>query len=169
MEGHLRDAVAAGVAVHDLAACRAFIWWHDAIYEPEASPGHNETRSAELCRADMITSGYPAATIERTVTMIEATARHTPPDPATAPDAALMLDIDLSILGALPEIYENYAHAIRCEYRHVAHETYRPARARILRGFLDRPALYLTDWARDRWEAMARANLTSEIAALARG
>jgi len=166
MERHLRDALDAGVAIGDLPACRAFIWWHDAIYEPEASSGHNELRSAELCRAEMDAIGCDMATIERTAAMIEATARHVPPDPTIAPDAPLMLDIDLSVLGASADTYDRYAHAIRREYRHVADQTYREARARILRGFLDRPALYLTNWARARWEEQARANLAREIAAL---
>lgn len=169
MEGHLRDALAAGVTVHDLPACQAFIWWHDAIYEPEASPGHNERRSAELCRAEMSVSGYDAGTIQRAVAMIEATARHTPPEAAAAPDAPLMLDIDLSILGAPPTAYEHYAEAIRREYVHVAEDAYREGRARILRSFLDRPALYLTGWARGQWDGPARTNLAWEIAALTVG
>ena len=166
MERHLRDALAAGETVHDLPACQAFIWWHDAIYEPEASPGHNERRSAELCRAEMSASGYEAATIARVVAMIEATARHVLPEAATAPDAPLMLDIDLSILGASPAAYERYAQAIRREYAHVAEGPYREGRARILRSFLARPALYLTDWARGRWDGPARTNLAWEVAVL---
>ena len=166
MEGHLRDALAAGVTVHDLPACQAFIWWHDAIYEPEASPGHNELRSAELCAAEMAASGYEPAAIQRAVAMIEATARHTAPEAATAPDAPLMLDIDLSILGASPSAYEHYAHAIRREYAHVAEQAYREGRARILQSFLARPALYLTTWARGRWDGSARTNLVWEITVL---
>ena len=165
MERHLDAAIEDGVAVHDPVSCRAFIWWHDAIYEPEAAHGRNETRSAELCRAEMAT-GHDPAVIERTVAMIEATARHVPPPPEIAPDAPLMLDIDLSILGATPDAYRAYADAIGREYAHVATAAYCTARARILRGFLDRPALYLNDWARDRWEAAARANLAAEIVAL---
>lgn len=166
MADHLREALAAGVTVHDLPACQAFIWWHDAIYEPEASPGQNERRSAELCAAEMAASGYEAPTVQRAVAMIEATARHVPPESAVAPDAPLMLDIDLSILGASSAAYAHYARAIRREYAHVAEDAYREGRARILRGFLDRPALYLTDWARGRWDGPARANLAWEIAAL---
>jgi predicted metal-dependent HD superfamily phosphohydrolase len=169
MEGHLREALAAGVIVSDPTACRAFIWWHDAIYEPEASPGHNELRSAELCRAEMSALGYDTAAIRRAVAMIEATARHTPPAAATAPDAALMLDIDLSILGVAPNAYRHYAQAIRREYAHVPEHAYRAGRARILQGFLARPALYLTDWARNRWERSARSNLAGEIAELSAG
>jgi predicted metal-dependent HD superfamily phosphohydrolase len=166
MEGHLRDALATGVTVHDLPACQAFIWWHDAVYEPEASPSHNELRSAELCGAEMAASGYEPVAIQRAVAMIEATARHTAPEATTAPDAPLMLDIDLSILGASPGAYEQYAHAIRHEYAHVAEQAYREGRARILREFLIRPTLYLSDWARSRWDRSARTNLAWEIAAL---
>ena len=169
MERHLRDALAAGIIVHDPSACQAFIWWHDAIYEPEASPGHNEMRSAELCAAEMAVSGYDTATIQRAVAMIEATACHTPPDTSAAPDAPLMLDIDLSVLGASPTAYQQYAQAIRREYAHVAEGPYSEGRARILRGFLDRTTLYLTDWARQRWDAAARTNLAWEVALLIAG
>lgn len=167
MERHLDDARVDGVTVHDPAACRAFIWWHDAIYEPEAPPGRNEARSAELCRTEMAAVGDDPARIDRTVAMIEATARHVAPLPDIAPDAPLMLDIDLSILGASRDAYRAFAEAIRREYAHVADADYRAGRARILQGFLDRAPIYLTAWARERWEEAARANLAWEIATLA--
>ena len=166
MEEQLGDALAAKVKVDDLLACRAFIWWHDAIYEPEAPHGRNEARSAELCHAEMTASGADPATIARAVAMIEATARHMPPFTAIAPDAPLMLDIDLSILGASPEAYARYADAIRHEYRHVAEPAYREGRVRILQGFLARPVIFLTDWASRRWDAQARINLAGEVALL---
>jgi len=166
MEVHLHDAIEAGAGITDIPACRAFIWWHDAIYEPEARPHRNEMRSAQLCEAEMTASGYEPATIRRAVAMIEATARHLPPAATIAPDAPLMLDIDLSIMGASRGAYEQYARAIRCEYGHVAEPAYREGRARILRGFVARPAIYLTDWGLRRWEVAARGNLAWEIDAL---
>jgi predicted metal-dependent HD superfamily phosphohydrolase len=163
MEGHLRDAIAAGVDVHDLPACRSFIWWHDAIYEPEAPHGSNETRSAELCRSEMAATGEDPKVIAQAVAMIEATARHVPPARDVAPDAPLMLDIDLSVLGAPRGSYRDYAEAIRREYAHVADAPYREGRANILQGFLARPDIYLTDWARNRWDAAARAILPGRL------
>ncbi|MES2043938.1 MAG: hypothetical protein V4475_08660 [Pseudomonadota bacterium] len=166
MEEHLLAATDAGVAVCNAPACHAFIWWHDAIYDPEAAPGHNEMRSAELCRAEMSGVGADLNVIAQAAAMIEATARHIAPPAEIAPDAPLMLDIDLSILGAARDAYRAYADAIRREYAHVADAAYSEGRARVLRGFLDRPDLYLTGWARDRWDANARDNLAWEIGLL---
>jgi predicted metal-dependent HD superfamily phosphohydrolase len=57
---------------------------------------------------------------------------------------------------------------VRAEYRHVTDDEWRIGRAAVLEGFLERPAIYSTPTARDRWETRARANLTAELASLDR-
>ena len=45
-------------------------------------------------------------------------------------------------------------------------DVFRAARASILRPFLDREAIYATDFARESWEDAARANLAAELGLL---
>jgi len=161
---HLDRAIADGVALADPVAAAGFILWHDAIYDPQAPHGRNELLSAELCRAEMAAIA-DALSVARACTAIEATIRHLLPD-GDCPDAALLLDIDLSILGADEATFAVYDRAIRAEYAHVAGPDYRTGRAAILRRFLDRDRLYLTDWGAGRWEQAGRANLAAAIARL---
>lgn len=161
---HLAVAEADGVPLADRDAAIGFVLWHDAIYDPQAGGGRNERLSAALCRAEMapIAAG---ASVERAARAIEATIGHQLPGGDT-PDAALLLDIDLSILGADEAGFDAYDAAIRREYAHVPEVDYVAARNAVLRAFLARARLYLTDWGHARWEAAARANLERAIARL---
>ena len=161
---HLERAIADGVELADPVAAAGFVLWHDAIYDPQAPHGRNELLSAELCRTEMAAIADPVP-VARACTAIEATIRHLLPK-GDCPDAALLLDIDLSILGADEATFAVYDQAIRAEYAHVAEPDYCAGRAAILRRFLDRDRLYLTDWGADRWEKAARANLAAAIARL---
>jgi predicted metal-dependent HD superfamily phosphohydrolase len=152
--------------LHDAEAVRCAILLHDAIYEPRRKD--NESRSAALA-AEMLKDVVPEATLGRTLRLIEATAHHAIPAglPADeAADMALFLDMDLSILGAPPAIFDAYEAGVRHEYREVPPAAFSAGRAAILEGFLAREALYFSDWGRDRFEASARANLARSIAAL---
>ena len=64
--------------------------------------------------------------------------------------------------------YSTYVTGVRAEYRHVTDDEWRIGRAAVLEGFLERPTIYSTPTARDRWETRARANLTAELASLDR-
>lgn len=164
MLGHCETARADGVAVADSDAAVGFVLWHDAIYDRRSGGGRNERLSAELCRSEM--SGLASErSVEHAVAAIEATATHRVPD-AACPDAALLLDIDLSVLGADAAVFDDYDEAIAREYAHVPAADYAAGRHAILAAFLARDRLYLTDWAHRRWQAAARANLRRTIARL---
>ena len=161
---HLEQAGADGVAIADSDAAISFILWHDAIYDPQSGGGRNERLSAELCRAEMATVASERS-VGRAVAAIEATITHRLPE-GDCPDGALLLDIDLSILGADAAAFDAYDVAIAREYSHVPSQEYRAARAAILTRFLERDRLYLTDWGYARWEVAARDNLRRAIAGL---
>lgn len=153
--------------VDDLDAVVAAAFYHDAIYEPQ-NPA-NERASARLARRDLtaLAAFEPARWIEPRVesvaTMIEGTATHLdPPDL----DTAVLYDADLAVLGADVAGYDAYSAGVRAEYRHVTDDDWRVGRTSVLEAFLARPAIYATDTGRERWEERARANLTSELAAL---
>jgi hypothetical protein len=85
--------------------------------------------------------------------------------PATL-DAALLIDVDLAILGAAPGRFDEYERQVRQEYSWVPGFLVRRKRREILEGFLARPHVYFTDHFRARCEARARANLARSIAQL---
>jgi predicted metal-dependent HD superfamily phosphohydrolase len=104
----------------------------------------------------------PPECVERVVALIQSTAHHS----AAKGDAALLADIDLAILGAPPTRYRRYERDVRSEYAAVADVQYRAARARVLRGFLERLAIYRTPYFASRLEAQARSNLSNALSAL---
>jgi predicted metal-dependent HD superfamily phosphohydrolase len=84
----------------------------------------------------------------------------------TEPDAALLCDIDLSILGRMPEVFDEFEQRIRREYTWVPETVYRSARGEILAGFLRRRSVYQTDYFRGRYESQARTNLERSLKVL---
>ena len=81
--------------------------------------------------------------------------------------AALVVDIDLSILGRPPAAFDAFDQAIRKEYAWVPGFLYRQKRRQLLQHLLDRPVLYAIPALRDRFEASARANLERALGRLA--
>ena len=142
------------------------LYWHDAIYDPQAKD--NEEQSAVLLEQEA-RDHLPAEDIAFAASIVRATTAHKLPDQLGAKDkedTALFLDLDLSILGAPVHVYDRYETDIRKEYAFVPLEAYRAGRGAILNGFLARERLYLTDLAHTEWDAPARANLKRAIAAL---
>ena len=134
----------------DPAAVELALWYHDAVYNPLASD--NEERSAKLA-----IEGLTDTTFARRVEdLILATKHRVEP---TDPDAQLLADIDLSILGQRWERFAEYETQIRKEYAMVPEPIFKVKRAEILRSFLDRARIYSTPFFRDRLEVQARANL----------
>jgi predicted metal-dependent HD superfamily phosphohydrolase len=80
-------------------------------------------------------------------------------------DEQVMLDVDLSILGAPWEDYEAYARGVRDEYvpAVTTAERFRIGRSDFLMRMLERPSVYLTEEGRRRWESHARANMQREL------
>lgn len=164
---HIEDCLAQVAASTDMdenqrALMDAAIWFHDAIYDSTRSD--NEAESAKRAADRLAVEGAPQAFIDEVVRLILLTAGHS----VQAGDAigARLVSIDLSILGADRDRYDAYAAAIREEYAHVPEPLYRAGRAAILGRFLESEALFADPIWAARFEALARANLTREIAAL---
>jgi predicted metal-dependent HD superfamily phosphohydrolase len=130
------------------------LWFHDAVYDVLAHD--NEARSADWARDVLLKAGAATATADRIHALIVATAHHAAVEDV---DTQLLLDVDLAILGAAPVRFDEYETQIRDEYAHVPEAAFRSGRARILRGFLERPNLYGTGHFRALCEETARANL----------
>jgi predicted metal-dependent HD superfamily phosphohydrolase len=132
------------------------VWFHDAVYQPRNHD--NEERSAAFAVSALT---VPAEVIGRVRAMILATRKHTAEN--LDEDGKMFLDLDLSILGALPETYRAYREAIRAEYSWVPGFLYRRARRQLLQGFIERERLYFSASAYQQFEAPARANLAQEL------
>lgn len=156
---HLRECLsyfeASSMLARRPAEVELALWFHDAVYEPQRDD--NEQRSAEWARASVRAAGCAPEVAERVHALVTATRTHQ--DDGDDPDTRLLLDIDLSILGAAPARFDEYQRQIRAEYAHVPEPLYRERRAAILRGFLARPRIYLTDAFHQALEDRARENL----------
>jgi predicted metal-dependent HD superfamily phosphohydrolase len=81
-------------------------------------------------------------------------------------DAQVLVDVDLSILGAEPARFDQYEAQVREEYGWVPGPIYRHKRKAILESFLTRAAIYNTSRFVERYERQARANLARALARL---
>jgi predicted metal-dependent HD superfamily phosphohydrolase len=138
------------------------LWFHDAIYRSWRRD--NEARSADLA-VDVLRAA-PAETVERIRQMILATSHG---EAGFSGDTALVIDIDLSILGAPPDVYSRFEKAIRREYWWVPRARYVAGRSKVLASFLARGEIFTHDLFYNRYESAARANLSAAIAALKKG
>lgn len=130
------------------------LWFHDAVYKPTSS--RNELRSAEWAASFVDSIGATSERAERIHGYILAT-KHGAEQ--LEGDAALVVDIDLSILGREPGVFEIYEQAVSQEYKWVPGPVYRRKRIEILQSFLERPAIFLTSHFHRLYENQARENL----------
>jgi predicted metal-dependent HD superfamily phosphohydrolase len=154
-----------GVGLADYDTMVLAILFHDVVYEPARLD--NEEASAAFAARHLAALGLSEERIGEVARYILATRHGTDREVADSPGLALLLDLDLSILGAAPAAYRAYAEAIRREYASVPDELYRPGRRRVLESFLARGRIYRTDRLSALWEGPARTNLAGEIAGLA--
>lgn len=101
----------------DPIAVEFAIWFHDIVYDTHAAD--NEERSAAVAVEFLSATSHGPDVAG----LIMAT-KHT--GSPGAGDAALLCDIDLSILGHAPGPYDEYAAAIRREYSWVAARVWVP-------------------------------------------
>jgi predicted metal-dependent HD superfamily phosphohydrolase len=159
---HIEDCLAAlesvsGLSERDRETLTAAIWWHDIVYD--ATRSDNEELSARLAEQNVA-----AGLREEVGRLVRLTKSHhvEPGDHL----GAVMISIDLCILGAEPSAYDTYAAAIRKEYAHVAEDAYRKGRAAVLAHFAARPVIYPDASFAAKFEKPARANIARELKTL---
>jgi predicted metal-dependent HD superfamily phosphohydrolase len=159
---HIEDCLAILARVDNLSALDReilfeAIWWHDVVYD--ATRSDNEELSARLAEP------HVREDIRREVgRLIRLTKTHdVQPDDRLG---AILISIDLSILGAEPARYDAYAAAIRQEFIHVPEADYRAGRAKVLSQFAARPVIFPDAAFAARYDRQARENLARELAAL---
>lgn len=165
---HLRECLALWTRWRDHAQrageVAIALWFHDAIYDTQG--GDNELRSADWAASSLARAGADSDTIQRVHDLVMATRHDAPAALGSSPDARLLVDIDLSILGSPAGRFERYDEDVRKEYAWVPDARYREARATVLRSFLDRPGLYQGDQAVALLDAQARINFAAALSRL---
>ncbi len=141
------------------------LWFHDAIYDPR--DGSNELNNAAWAARSLTRAGTDSDTVQRVHDLVMATQHKAPAALGSSPDARLLVDIDLSILGSPAERFERYDQDVRKEYVWVPGFRYQEARAQVLQNFLDRPRLYHGEAAVALLEGRARINLAAALSRLA--
>lgn len=137
------------------------LWFHDAIYDPTAAD--NEERSAVLAH-EQIDHHLPVSTVDEVARLVRLTAGHVV-DPGDR-IGGIMIDIDLSILGAPSDVYAAYAIGVRHEYSHRNDDDFREGRGTFLEAMLARDQIFNTPRGIELWEIRTRTNLVTELAAL---
>ena len=141
------------------------ILWHDAAYEP----GHrdNEERSARLASTELSRCGVDKADVREVARLIRVTEKHSPQEGDRL--GALMVSIDLAILGSDSERYKRYVADVRLEYAHVPDQLWKIGRALVLERMMAKRALFPDEDFRERLEQPARGNMEDELKSLREG
>jgi predicted metal-dependent HD superfamily phosphohydrolase len=159
---HIEDCLAkldrvASLSARDREILEHAIWWHDVVYDPARTD--NEERSAQAAEQNLAPDlrDEVARLIRLTRTHDVAPGDHL---------GAILISIDLSVLGANAATYDAYAAAIRREFSHVPEGAYRQGRAAVLERFAARPVIYPDAGFAAELDGRARANIARELAAL---
>ncbi len=134
------------------------LWFHDAIYDTRRKD--NEERSAEWARDSALAAGLADDQASRIYQLVMATRHNAVP---VGTDAAVLVDIDLAILGAEVERFDEYEIQVREEYSWVPGPLYRAGRKKVLQEFANRESIYSTEYFRDKYEARARSNIARSL------
>lgn len=134
------------------------LWFHDAIYDTKRQD--NEEKSAQWARAALTGVNLPPVVAERIYRLVMAT-RHDALPQST--DEKVLVDVDLSILGASPERFDEYEQQVREEYAWVPEIVFRAKRREILKDLIARSSIFSTRKFAREYEAAARANLERSV------
>ena len=156
LEACLRELDAMRALAVRPAEVELALWFHDAVYRSWRRD--NEQQSADWAARAL--RAAPVDSVTRIRQMILAT-MHT--DEELGGDTALVVDIDLSILGQPPDVYAGFERAIRREYWWVPRARYVAARGKVLAGFLARATIYQHDPLHRKYEAQARENIAAAL------
>ncbi|GAB3386119.1 HD domain-containing protein [Massilia agri] len=136
------------------------LWFHDAVYDVRAHD--NEAQSAQWAERALREAGVAANARKRIMDLIMATC-HGAADAPASQDSAILIDIDLAILGSSEPRFAEYETQVRAEYAWVPPEIFAVKRREVLRGFLSRERIYATGTMHTRYEAQARRNLSRAV------
>jgi predicted metal-dependent HD superfamily phosphohydrolase len=151
------DELAGAGTPGDSVAVRLAAWFHDGVYDGLRG---DEDRSALWAEEALADTSY-GPEVSRLVHLTE---HH---DPATDdPAGQVLCDADLAILASGQTRYDAYVAGVRRDYSDISDADFAAGRVAVLRDLAARDRLFHTAYARERWEPLARANLSAELAGL---
>ncbi|MEZ5097083.1 MAG: hypothetical protein R2731_13865 [Nocardioides sp.] len=154
------DELAAAGAPFEAERVRLAAWFHDGVYD-----GHRDAEERSAVWAERALRGLvPEQEVAAVARLVRLTETHDPADGDD--DGAALCDADLGILAAGADRYADYVADVRAEYDQLDETTFRQGRAEVLARLAGHPRLFHTAHARAHWEAAARRNLETELAAL---
>ena len=154
------DVLGPGMVKLHRQAAELALFWHDAVYVP--ADKRNEKISAELLHSlrEILTVSEGASMVAELAVLD--TQRHELAMVAESPVRAVVVDIDLSVLGSEQGDYDDYVRAIRSEYA-ISNDAWRVGRGAFLAKMLERKRIFHTEWMRSEGEARARLNMRREL------
>lgn len=154
----IREAASIVPELEDPDTVCCSIFYHDIIYNVKRQD--NEEKSADLGTQRALDIGLGVQGARLCHKQILATKSHTFSDNM---DTNYLCDIDLSVLGSEPDVYQNYTATIRKEYSIYPGFLYRNGRKKVLKHFMEMQHIFKTDIFRERYEDKARENLLVEL------
>lgn len=134
------------------------IWFHDVIFYADVK--NNVENCAGMYQEfveDVGLQGY-----EKVREYILATSGHRPR--TKDKEELVLLDLDLSILGADPLQYLQYAEGVKKEFSFIG--GFESGRRKVLKKFIERESIFITPMFRKLFENKARLNIMSELSRL---
>lgn len=138
----------------DPQAVELAIWYHDIIYDTKTKD--NEENSGQRALIDLTVMGVDEVLAHDVKRLILLTKHDCVP---TDIDGKVMVDVDLSILGQSPEVFDRYENNVRAEYSWVPDEIFWERRAEFILDMLLRNQIFYTDRCIKKFGWKARQNL----------
>lgn len=137
------------------------IWFHDAVYRPQAAPGENEELSALLARA-LLTGLVSRTDMARVERGVRATAMHMQPMGRVRPDERIVLDLDVCNFAWDRRNFAATGQALADEVIPlVGPQAFRAGRQAFLSRLIGRGFIYRSPRFRAKFESVARANIVT--------
>lgn len=143
--------------IEDHDAMYLAIWFHDVIQKLGRD---SEQLSADFAAKKLMVLGAPKTFCQRISALIVSTA-HDQADVQSG-DEALLVDIDLAILGGSRVTYQTYSRLCRKEYN-IPQSLYVSGRRKVLKAFLAQTQIFRTSYFYQRFENSARKNIQWEL------
>jgi len=136
------------------------VWYHDAVYVPGRAD--NEEQSATLARIELRERLYSQNYIELVSSLVISTRLHNPQTTAEK----VLSDLDMAILAANSERYDEYVRQVRDEFGAFSFREWLTGRGKFLQGTLDSKQIFHTPHYYVMCEGIARHNLRQELDAI---
>jgi predicted metal-dependent HD superfamily phosphohydrolase len=138
------------------------IWYHDVVNDTHGAENEESSGKAFLEFAERV-GLHPKETRVGFVHSTILATTHTADTLHCHPDSLLMLDIDLLSLAKPADEFDTDSKAVRKEYPHLSPSMYEMKKNAFFKSLLDRGNLFWTEAVREKYEAIAKRNLSRAV------